>query len=379
MNLLNYLRPILIGATAITVGTSAGLAQAPNAPAAVPPPPAAAPAAPAVNPVCARLESQLASVDRGTSDPARAAQLKRYEDSIAKQQADLDRMSAQSQRQGCQGAGIFSLFISQPPQCNAINSQVQQMRTNLDRMTADYQRLQPNSGEQESQRQNVIAALAQNNCGPQYRAAAGQQRGLFDVVFGSTTGFGGDGGPSGTYRTVCVRMCDGYYYPISFATSPSRFRDDQDVCLRTCPATDVALYAYRNPGGEMREAISIDGKRYTDLPNAFRYRQEYNPSCACRKPGQSWADALSQGRDTTVERGDIVVTDDKAKALSQPKIDPRAAAQPQGGARPATPAPGNAPTASTSTQTAPAPGGAAGSPVDSRSIRTIGPTPYQVR
>ena len=30
---------------------------------------------------------------------------------------------------------------------------------------------------------------------------------------------GGDFGPqSGTYRTVCVRTCDGAYFPISFAT-----------------------------------------------------------------------------------------------------------------------------------------------------------------
>ena len=30
------------------------------------------------------------------------------------------------------------------------------------------------------------------------------------------------GPPSGTYRTVCVRSCDGFYFPISFATVPAR-------------------------------------------------------------------------------------------------------------------------------------------------------------
>src|SRR6202048_2378197 len=66
--------------------------------------------APARNPVCLRLEAQVAAVDRGTVDPAKADQIKRYEDSSAKQQAELDRLGQQSQRLGCQGAGFFALF-----------------------------------------------------------------------------------------------------------------------------------------------------------------------------------------------------------------------------------------------------------------------------
>ena len=61
---------------------------------------------------------------------------------------------------------------------------------------------------------------------------------------------------------------------------------------------------------------------YRDLPTAFRYRQGVDPACSCRRPGQSWADAL--GRDLTVERGDIIVTDERAKALAQPKQEPPA-------------------------------------------------------
>src|SRR5271156_6480255 len=46
------------------------------------------------NPVCVRLEGQLAAFDQGTADPTRADQIKRSEDAIAKQQADLDRAVA---------------------------------------------------------------------------------------------------------------------------------------------------------------------------------------------------------------------------------------------------------------------------------------------
>src|SRR6266540_3435428 len=32
-----------------------------------------------------------------------------------------------------------------------------------------------------------------------------------------------------TYRTLCVRTCDGYYFPISYATNRSHFKTDAAV------------------------------------------------------------------------------------------------------------------------------------------------------
>jgi hypothetical protein len=87
-----------------------------------------------------------------------------------------------------------------------------------------------------------------------------------------------------------------------------------------CPAAQVSLYAYHNPGEDVSQAVSIDGRPYTELPTAFQYRREFNPACSCRRPGQSWADAMkAAGGDDTVERGDIVVTEDRAKKLAQPR------------------------------------------------------------
>src|SRR5215471_8830045 len=74
---------------------------------------------------CLRLESQLAAIDRGAAvDPAKADQVKRYEDAAAKQQAELDRLGQQSQRLGCQGGGFFALFSGQSPQCGPLNNQI---------------------------------------------------------------------------------------------------------------------------------------------------------------------------------------------------------------------------------------------------------------
>jgi hypothetical protein len=301
----------------------ASLLGASGAAAQVPPPPAQQ------NPVCVRLEAQLAAIDSGSADPARADQIKRYEEASARQQAELDRTVAQSRRLGCQGGGFFSIFSGQNAQCAPLNQQIQQMHANLDKMLADLDRLRGGGGEREAQRATVIGALAQNNCGPQYRQAANQQRGFFETLFGGPSqgsGSGVGGGlfsspdnQSGTYRTVCVRTCDGYYYPISYATTPAKFAEDAQTCQQTCPAAEVVLMSHRNPGEDINQAVSISGSPYTGLPNAFKYRTAVNPTCSCRRQGQSWSEALGQIKDMTIERGDIVVTEERAKALSQPR------------------------------------------------------------
>ena len=98
---------------------------------------------PAQGPACVRLESQLAALDRGMADPARADQVRRYEDAVSKQQFEVDRWVAQARRAGCQGSGFF-LFGRRwaIPQCMELNGQIQRQRAKLDRMMADLQRLQ---------------------------------------------------------------------------------------------------------------------------------------------------------------------------------------------------------------------------------------------
>ncbi len=41
--------------------------------------------------------------------------------------------------------------------------------------------------------------------------------------------------PPGSYRTLCVRTCDGYYFPMSNASSPSDFERDQSNCQSELP------------------------------------------------------------------------------------------------------------------------------------------------
>jgi len=328
------------------------------------------------NPVCVRLESQLASIDRAGADPARAEQARRIDESLSKQQSELDRVQAQYQRLGCQPPTLFSIFVTQAPQCSSLNGQIQQMRGNIDRTLADLQRTR-RGGEDDMQRQAVIGALAQNNCGPQYRAAAAaaapQQRGFFETLFGGPNVNIPPPAPgdypqvgAGGYRTLCVRTCDGYYFPISNSTSSTRFAEDEQTCQKQCPASEVALYSHR-VGEDVAQAVANNGRTYRELQNAFRYRREFIAACSCRLPGQSWADALGQTKDSTVERGDIVVTEEKAKAMNQPRVNDPPGRTPALRGAPPTPAP---PVAAAPADT----GSVPDADPAKRSVRTVGPT-----
>ena len=141
------------------------------------------------NPACQRLEAQLATVNQGNADPARADQIRRTEDMVNRQQLEVDRLVAQSRRIGCQSSGFFSFFSNPPPQCGALTRQIDQQRLGLDRMRNQLEQLNGGTTERAAQRQALLIALGDNGCGPQYRSAAiaGQQGGFFDRLFGGNS------------------------------------------------------------------------------------------------------------------------------------------------------------------------------------------------
>jgi Protein of unknown function (DUF2865) len=387
--LIASLSPRLLARTALlglALAGSDALAQTDGYNPAPPPGPPAA----GVNPICPRLEAQLATIERGGSnDPAKDDQIRRYQDAAAKQQSELERVSMQAKRLGCDSTGFFSLFSGRSAECSPLNNQIQQMRSNLDQINSSLDRLRGGGfgggSDRDNQRRSVLVALGQNSCGPQYQQYANAPRGggggsgpgnFLTSLFG-----GGDNNnnpaaslpppsadlapPSGTYRTVCVRTCDGAYFPISFATVPGRFADDERACKAQCPATEANLYTYRNPGEDMNQAVSINGQNYTALPSAFHYRTEFNPSCSCRAPGQTWAEALKSidDKSSAEQQGDIIVTEESAKKMQRPVTRPAPASARRGA--PATPdAAAAAPTPDTTT----------GANADNKQIRTVGPT-----
>ncbi len=84
----------------------------------------------------------------------------------------------------------------------------------------------------------------------------------------------------GYYRTVCVRTCDGYYFPIRSSAHRKDFHDDAATCQARCAGGQ--LYYLPKYSQEMEHMIDLSGRRYGQLENAFLYRKQLIDGCTCR-------------------------------------------------------------------------------------------------
>ena len=120
---------------------------------------------------------------------------------------------------------------------------------------------------------------------PPEQQAEPKGRGGTDEDVGRSTRGRRGGGYAGSYRTVCVRLCDGFYFPISFATTRGGIHDDAAACERQCPSGSK-LFFFRGSDQTVDDMVALDGKPYTSLAMAFRFRETYIANCTCR--GNPW-------------------------------------------------------------------------------------------
>jgi hypothetical protein len=88
-----------------------------------------------------------------------------------------------------------------------------------------------------------------------------------------------------TYRTLCVRLCDGSFFPISNETTRDRFAADETQCQSSC-ASPARLFVYDPSTGSPETMKDREGRPYTQLATAFQFRTSYDSACTC-KP-QPW-------------------------------------------------------------------------------------------
>jgi hypothetical protein len=243
---------------------------------------------------CRELERKLAS------DWVRGRQsnniLPELNKKIRKQDALFNKLQNKADRMDCyDNMFIFGRSLRRTKRCLAIDRKIRAAKRKLARYREDRSSIR-DSRRDGNRRNRLINDLARNNCGEQYRYEARRNSGnwLEDSGLGELFGgyspprrrsrednFNSTIQPYATYRTMCVRLCDGYYFPVSFSTLPSSFPKDTDVCQNKC-AAPAELYVYRNPGGEVEQMISPDGRPYDSLKNAWRYRKEYIKGCSCK-------------------------------------------------------------------------------------------------
>lgn len=239
------------------------------------------------NPICLQLEQRLvAESQRGTQS---RELLPKIESEM--RQADRANQLAQSQleRADCFDYFLFSKTLRRTRQCVDLATQAETTKRKVAEL--DAQRQQILGSRDRSYQDDIIRELARNNCGANYQQEA-QRRGGFNPF--SSLWQDEDSGPGGranefgalpfaTYRTLCVRLCDGYYFPVSFSTLPNHFQRDAEVCQSKC-AAPAELYYHQNPGGAVEQMVSAATQQpYTSLRTAFRYRKEYIQGCSCKQ------------------------------------------------------------------------------------------------
>ncbi|WP_170848355.1 DUF2865 domain-containing protein [Devosia sp. YR412] len=275
---------------------------------------------------CVQLDAALRQFDRngdfrqmgGNSQAARQAQ------------QDVQAMESRYVRDGCNDAARAGVQLTD--QCRQIGREVLRLRDVAAQVGQQVETANAVAG----QREAILQEMARFGCGTQGSSAtfSNERQSVFDRIFGTTSegdfsdGQMVDGGDYWGYqgyqtvRTVCVRLSDGYFWPISYSTLPDFIGNDAMSCQQSCPTTPVQLYFYDNPGQEPEQMRNEFGEMYTSLPSAFRYRDALDTSATanCKVP------AIAQGTMSVATEADgstQAVMEVGGVSIPMPRRDPR--------------------------------------------------------
>jgi hypothetical protein len=240
--------------------------------------------------ICLQLEQRLVTEVQGTGEgremlPQIEAEMRELERAQRTGSIRLDRSD-------CWDQFLFTKTLRRSPRCIQLNDDVERARRRL--ADLDRQRKQIMGTGDRSMQDEIVRELARNGCGQQYVEEARKRdaaRNPFALLFGGGEESEAPRGPANqfgnlpfaTYRTLCVRLCDGYYFPVSFSTLPNHFQRDAEVCQTQC-AAPAELFYHQNPGGSVDQMVAYGSQQpYTSLKSAFRYRKEFVHGCSCKQ------------------------------------------------------------------------------------------------
>ena len=228
---------------------------------------------------CMQLDQEMSAAQGGG---ASGAELGNLQQQIAQQDRIYQGTQAAMEDAGCfERLFIFGRALKRTPRCLGMNDRVEDARRQLARLQEQRKSLTRGGGNKRRQAE-LQQALQRNGCSGNTRGGGG----LFDFFGGPREEYESPVyrsiNPNGRYRSVCVRLCDGFYYPIHYSTYGNRLSQDSEQCQSNC-AAPAELYVYRNPGQEIEQAISLQGSAYMDLPVALKFRKEYVKGCSCKQ------------------------------------------------------------------------------------------------
>jgi len=247
--------------------------------------------------VCDSLRVQLANLPKVVADTGSA---RKYAGAIARQNIQLRKARSDQRRLGCSAGSIVVIGGANADACATLSSVIGKMERNLqilDKKRRDFS----SGGSPDGRRSRLLSLLETKGCNdrPEILPAAATEtlRTLDDTrtlpLGASPDGSGmlelrslGGNAGHGNLRTVCVRTCDGGFFPISSGATPLDFRRDQKVCAMMCPQTETQLFYQSMTNGQETEQMTstVTGRPYAELANAFAYRTRDRAkagSCGC--------------------------------------------------------------------------------------------------
>lgn len=118
------------------------------------------------------------------------------------------------------------------------------------------------------------------------------------------------GAPSSSGHLVCVRLCDGYQFPLSHTSGDKAA--NAFMCQLGCPGAETKVF--RRRGEKLDDAVAEDNGKsvYKRLANANAFQKSSSATCGCFSTNAVRGVVFD---DPTMRAGDIVMVDGKAMTL----------------------------------------------------------------
>ncbi|BAU91802.1 hypothetical protein MPPM_3197 [Methylorubrum populi] len=116
-------------------------------------------------------------------------------------------------------------------------------------------------------------------------------------------------------RTVCVRRCDGYVFPLGRLHARADLPVHAAACAAACPSAPTDLFTLAPGRSELEHAVGLDGRPYLRIASANLYRRTRVENCSCQPPGIA-GPSMPLVDDRTLRAGDVIASEEGADLVA---------------------------------------------------------------
>ncbi|OWV71748.1 hypothetical protein ATY76_31335 [Rhizobium sp. R339] len=260
----------------------------------------ASPAAAQSSAICNDLRGRLADLPRSIGNN-NGPEARQYAGAIAEQNLELRKVRNDLRSYDCTSRSMVVIGGENADYCAELSQAEARMIDNIRYLQDRRDELRSQGGD--AARRELMAALERNGCNsenfyaPSERSANDPAPSIEEQAMRGDTFIPlGGGGYDPHYglpqaemlspvSTICVRSCDGGFFPISSNATSVDFGRDAQTCAKMCPGIETQLFYRDVRSTEASNMISVaTGTPYSAMKNAFAYKNrapgEKN-ACAC--------------------------------------------------------------------------------------------------